>query len=145
MLSPPQNCLFTEGQITLPDGCQDRTVNVFTLPGANAPSFNISRDSLSDGEALTAYIDRQLALMQPHLKGWQQAARAPAVLGDGLVDGECIHASYLRDGQRIYQQQAVFNTTGSHILVFTMTATAALSDAADALFRQLLISFCFNA
>ena len=30
-------CLFTEGRITLPDQYQDRTVNVFTLAGENAP------------------------------------------------------------------------------------------------------------
>ena len=53
-------CLFTEGRITLPDQYQD---------GENAPAFNISRDTLSNGEALPDYIDRQTALMNKHLKG----------------------------------------------------------------------------
>ncbi|OJH81799.1 hypothetical protein ASJ78_04810 [Serratia marcescens] len=51
-------CLFTEGRITLPDHYQDRTVNVFTLPGVNTPAFNISRDNLNEGESLPDYIDR---------------------------------------------------------------------------------------
>ncbi|QKJ85625.1 DUF1795 domain-containing protein [Paramixta manurensis] len=75
-------CLFTEGRITLPDQYQDRTMNVFTLPGGSAPAFNISRDTLNDEERLPDYINRQLALMAKHLKGWKQAERVPVVLGD---------------------------------------------------------------
>ncbi len=72
-------CVFTEGHITLPDHYQDRTVNVFTLPGENTPAFNISRDSMNDDETLSAYIDLQLTLMQKHLKGWNQTERVPAI------------------------------------------------------------------
>ncbi|MEJ1268280.1 DcrB-related protein [Pantoea ananatis] len=93
------SCVFTEGHITLPDHYQDRTVNVFTLPGENTPAFNISRDSMNDDETLSGYIDRQLTLMQKHLKGWKQTKRVPAVLGNNLLQGECVHASYLRDLQ----------------------------------------------
>ncbi|WP_367164167.1 DcrB-related protein [Kosakonia cowanii] len=63
--------------------------------------INIARDTLDQGENLTAYTDRQLALMAKHLKGWN-----------------------LREGKRIWQQQAVFNTQGAHILVFTMSSEA---------------------
>ncbi|WP_437616216.1 DcrB-related protein [Erwinia sp. V71] len=138
-------CLFTEGQITLPDGCQDRTVNVFILPGTHAPACNISRDALNDGENLPAYIDRQLVLIARHLKDWKQTARGPAVLGDNLVQGECVHASYLRDGRRVFQQQAVFNTNDRHVLVFTMTSGTALTAPDNTLFLSLLRSFRFNA
>ncbi|XTZ39043.1 DcrB-related protein [Salmonella enterica] len=137
--------LFNEGQVTLPEGYQDRTVNIFTPPGGDAPAFNISRDTLSQGEALAAYIDRQLALMEKHLKGWKLAERGVAVPGDNQMQGEILHASYLRDGRRTFQQQAVFNTQGAHILVFTMTATHALSEADSALFRSLLSSFRVHA
>ncbi len=77
-------CLFTEGKVTLPDQYQDRTVNVFTLSGENAPAFNISRDTLSAGEVLQDYIDRQLALMDKHLKGWKLSLREATVLGGML-------------------------------------------------------------
>ena len=137
-------CLFTEGSITLPDHYQDRTVNVFTAPGENSPAFNISRDTLSDGEALEDYIDRQLTLMQNHLKGWKQTERVPVLLGDNLSQGECVHASYLRDGKRVFQQQAVFNTSANHILVFTVSCTAILTDGDSQQFHALLASFSFN-
>ena len=137
-------CLFSEGLINFPEGYQDRTVNVFAPPAADAPAFNISRDALNPGEALAAYIDRQLALMEKHIKGWKQGERSAATLGDSLLQGEIVHASYLRDGKRIWQQQAVFNVDSDKILVFTMTCTRALGDADSALFGDLLRSFRFH-
>lgn len=135
---------INEGLISLPDGYQDRTVNVFALPAGDAPAFNISRDALNPGEALAAYIDRQLALMAKHIKGWKQGERSAATLGDNLSLGEIVHASYLRDGKRIWQQQAVFNVDSDKILVFTMTCTRAPGDADSALFGDLLRSFRFH-
>jgi len=135
------DCLFTEGKVTLPAGYQDRTVNVITPAQQGAAALNISRDSLNENESLAAYIDRQLALLAQHLKGWKQAAREPAELGDKHLVGECVHASYLRDGKRVWQQQAVFNTQENHILVFTITKAAALDAADIQLFGQLLASF----
>lgn len=134
-------CLFTEGRVTLPAHYHDRTVNVFVPAAADAPAFNISRDTTDDGESLDSYITRQLALMAKHLKGWTQTRRDAAVLGDAQIQGECVHASYLRDDKRIWQQQAVFNTADRHILVFTMTRNAALTDADSGLFQALLASF----
>ena len=145
MSESAQPCLFTEGQVTLPEGYQDRTVNVFTPPGADAPALNISRDTLNPDETLAAYIDRQKALMAKHLKGWKTGERTEAVLGDSLVTGEIIHASYLRDGKRTFQQQAVFNPSADHILVFTMSAVRALNDADRALLLSVLKSFRFHA
>jgi len=137
-------CLFTEGKVTLPDQYQDRTVNVFTLSGENAPAFNISRDTLSAGEVLQDYIDRQLALMDKHLKGWKLSLREATVLGGNVAKGECIHASYLRDSQRVFQQQAVFNLTDNHILVFTMTRAEKIRDTDSQCFQTLLASFTSN-
>ncbi|WP_312951374.1 DUF1795 domain-containing protein [Superficieibacter sp.] len=143
----PQNsvCLFTEGQVTLPDGYQDRTVNAFIPPAAHAPALNIARDTLNPDETLAAYIDRQLALMEKHLKGWKQGLRDAATLGNNLLQGEIVHASYLRDGRRIWQQQAVFNSADRQVLVFTMSSSAAFNDADNALFLALLASFHFHA
>lgn len=144
MSEPSSQCLFNEGMIAFPEGYQDRTVNVFAPPAADAPAFNISRDALNPGEALAAYIDRQLALMAKHIKGWKQGERSTATLGDSLLQGETVHANYLRDGKRIWQQQAVFNVDGDKILVFTMTCTRAPGDADVVLFGDLLRSFRFH-
>lgn len=118
---------------------------MFTPPGADAPAFNISRDTHNPGETLAAYIDRQMALMAKHLKGWKTGERTEAVLGDSLLTGEIIHASYLRDGKRTFQQQAVFNPSADHILVFTMSAVRALNDTDRALLLSVLKSFRFHA
>lgn len=61
-------CQFSEGQVSLPEGYQDRTVNAFVASDARAPSFNITRDVLKPDETLAAYIDRQIALMEKHPK-----------------------------------------------------------------------------
>ena len=82
--------------------------------------------------------------MGQSLKGWALKSREPATLGDGLAAGEWVRASYLRDGKRIWQQQAVFNVDGNKILVFTMTCTRAPGDADSALFGELLRSFRFH-
>lgn len=140
-----QFCLFTEGRIALPDCYQDRTVNVFTPTAAGSPAFNISRDTLHADEVLETYIDRQLALMAQHLQGWQQSQRATATLGEHLLSGEIVHASYLRDGRRVWQQQAVFTPDNSRVLVFTMTSMNVLRDTDTALFDSLLRSFRFHA
>ena len=143
MSESSSQCLFNEGMIAFPEGYQDRTVNVFAPPAADAPAFNISRDTLNPGEALAAYIDRQLALMEKHLKGWKQGEQCRNARRRPL-QGEIVHASYLRDGKRIWQQQAVFNAEGDNILVFTMTCTRTLGDTDCALFGDLLRSFRFH-
>jgi len=137
--------LLNEGQVILPDGYQDRTVNIFTSFAKDAPSFTVSRDSLEPNEALAAYINRQLAQMQQHLKQWQQSERCPATLGENLSHGEIVHGSYQRNGRQVWQQQAVFNLQGAHILVFTMTATVMLTEADSALFDSLLKRFRLHA
>jgi len=134
-------CLFTEGRITLPDHYQDRTVNIFTPSGDNLPAFNISRDEMVENETLAAYIDRQLTLMQKHLKNWKHIERRSVILGDNFSQGECVHASYLRDGKPVYQQQAVFNTADNHIVVFTMSSSTPLTEADHQQFQALLVSF----
>lgn len=144
MSEPSSQCLFSEGLINFPDGYQERTVNVFAPSAADAPAFSISRDTLNPSETLAAYIDRQLALMAKHIKGWKQGERNVVTSGESLLQGEIVHASYLRDGKRVWQQQAVFNVNGVKILVFTMTCTRAPDDADCALFDELLRSFRFH-
>ncbi|KHN55407.1 DcrB-related protein [Pectobacterium fontis] len=137
-------CIFTEGSITLPDGYRDRTVNAFTPSQEGEPAFTVSRDVMNDGEVLSGYIDRQLNLMSQHFKSWKTQAREAIWLGNNVLEGERLQASYLRDGQRIWQQQAVFAVDSVQILVFTLSKTAALSAADESRFNALLGSFTFN-
>lgn len=137
-------CLFTEGRVTIPGNYQERTVNVFIPLTPETPTINISRDFPAENETFSAYIERQLTLMQTHLQGWALAERAPCVLGDNLLQGESLYSNYLRDNNRFWQKQAVFIMPDNHILAFTMIAPE-LSDAANAQFQDMLASFRFNA
>lgn len=133
-------CGFTEGSVALPEGYVDRTVNVL-LPGDDvSPSINISRDALQPGENLESYVTRQLDALAQGLKGWAFKSREPATLGDGLAAGEWVRASYLRDGKRIWQNQAVFASAEGRVLVFTL-ATRKLMPQDDALLQQVLNSY----
>lgn len=136
-------CLFTEGRVAMPEGYADRTVNAFIPPG-DGPAFTLARDVLKEGELLSAYIDRQLATLEQNLKKWVTGARSDVQAGEGLLIGECIDASYLRGGQRVWQQQAVFALDGGAVLVFTMSKTDPLDDADNARMAALLGSFRFH-
>ncbi|WP_337048170.1 DUF1795 domain-containing protein [Serratia liquefaciens] len=134
-------CGFTGGSVALPGGYADRTVNVL-LPGDDvSPSINISRDALQLAENLESYVTRQLDALAQGLKGWAFKSREPAILGDGLTAGEWVRASYLRDGKRIWQNQAVFAPAEGRVLVFTLTMARKLTPQDDALLLQVLSSY----
>ncbi|MFE8115714.1 DcrB-related protein [Brenneria goodwinii] len=138
-------CIFSEGQIRVPEGYQDNTVNVFVSSHENAPSFNISRDLLVEGETLPAYIDRQLGQLEKHLSGWKLLAREAAELGQHVLSGEHVRASYLRDGRRIWQDQAVFSLDDHRVLIFSQSKAGKLDDADARLFALWLAGFSFPA
>ncbi|HFF9829688.1 DUF1795 domain-containing protein [Serratia marcescens] len=134
-------CAFSEGSVSLPDGYRDRTVNVLLAGDDFSPSLNISRDALQSDEALADYITRQLDELSQGLKGWVLKSREPAALGKDLQQGECVHASYLRDGKRVWQRQAVFALQEGLVLVFTMAHTRKLLPQDDTLLQQVLDSY----
>lgn len=134
-------CTFTEGSVMLPEGYSDRTVNVLLAGDAASPSLNIARDALQPDESLAAYITRQLDTLSHSLKGWVLKGREPAGLGQDAQPGECVYASYLRDGKRIWQRQAIFALQDRHVLVFTLAHTRKLTPQDDGLLQQLLASY----
>lgn len=134
-------CRFTEGSVALPEGYRDRTVNVLLAGDDASPSLNISRDALQKNELLADYVTRQLDTLSTGLKGWVLKSREPVALGQDALPGECVLASYLRDGRRIWQRQAVFALQGGHVLVFTLAMTRKLSPEDEALLTQVLESY----
>ncbi len=134
-------CAFSEGSVSLPDGYSDRTVNVLLAGDDFSPSLNISRDALQPDEALADYITRQLDELSRGLKGWVLKNREPASLGNDQLQGECVHASYLRDGKRVWQRQAVFALQEGRVLVFTLAHTRKLLPQDDVLLQQVLDSY----
>lgn len=134
-------CTFTEGSVTLPEGYSDRTVNVLLAGDDASPSLNISRDTLRPDETPADYITRQLETLSGSLKGWVLKGREAAQLGEERLPGECVSASYLRDGQRIWQRQAVFTPGEGRVLVFTLAQPRKLSSRDDALLQGVLASY----
>ncbi|EMH5179569.1 DUF1795 domain-containing protein [Serratia marcescens] len=140
-MSALSRCAFSEGSVALPEGYADRTVNVLLAGDDVSPSINISRDVLQPAENLEGYVTRQLDALAQGLKGWAFKSREPATLGDGLTAGEWVRASYLRDGKRIWQNQAVFALAEGRVLVFTLAMARKLTPQDDALLLQVLSSY----
>lgn len=140
-MSALSRCAFSEGSVALPEGYADRTVNVLLAGDDVSPSINISRDALQPAENLEGYVTRQLDALAQGLKGWAFKSREPATLGDGLTTGEWVRASYLRDGKRIWQNQAVFALAEGRVLVFTLAMARKLTPQDDALLLQVLSSY----
>ncbi|CAI0690815.1 Uncharacterized conserved protein [Serratia entomophila] len=140
-MSDLSRCAFSEGSVALPEGYADRTVNVLLAGDEVSPSINISRDALQPAEALDGYVSRQLEALGQGLKGWAFKSREPAALGGGLLAGEWVRASYLRDGKRIWQNQAVFALADGRVLVFTLAMARKLTPHDDALLQQVLNSY----
>ncbi|MBJ7223499.1 MULTISPECIES: DcrB-related protein [unclassified Brenneria] len=133
-----------EGTISLADGFQDRTVNMFVL-GSSIPaplSITLSRDDTLPGETLTAYVDRQVKLIAAKLRGYTPLGRKPATLSTGQpLQGFQVDAYYLNDGRPIYQRQAAFEVTPGRILVFSTTSQSDFSKRQDQDWQALLASF----
>ncbi|WP_437614166.1 DcrB-related protein [Erwinia sp. V71] len=137
----PHHWQCHEGSLVLPQGYQDRTVNLFTPATPSAPILNIVRDQLDAEETLTQWIDHQLTQLAAQLADWRQQAREPVWLGAQRVAGECFHCDYRYQGARLWQQQAVFNPADTQLLIFSMTHSAPLQAADTQVFHGLLRSF----
>ncbi|MDI9110331.1 DUF1795 domain-containing protein [Serratia marcescens] len=140
-MSELSRCFFTEGSIALPEGYRDQSINVLLSDDEFAPSLNISRDVIPSDETLSDYLSRQLDALAPNIQGWVLKAREPAVLGEGAVPGECMLMSYLLDGVRIWQYQAVFALASGRILVFTLSMARELTCEDNVLLQQVLSSY----
>jgi hypothetical protein len=97
----------------------------------------------STGEALAAYIDRQLALMEKHIKGWKQGERSAATLATAFHRVKLSMPATCA-GNASGSSRPCLTVDSHKILVFTMTCTRALGDADSALFGDLLRSFRFH-
>lgn len=133
-----------EGSITLPEGFQDRTVNMFILGNSIPAPLNItvSRDNLLSGEDLGAYIERQVKLIASKLRGYTILGKKPAQLSSSQPQaGIQVDGYYLKDGRPIYQRQAAFEIAPGRILVFSTTSQADFSGKQNDSWLELLGSF----
>jgi hypothetical protein len=140
-MSDLSRCQFSEGSIALPEAYQDRTINVFASASGQSPALNISRDQLKPQQTLADYVDSQLELLSQNIKGWKQDDRQTITLGCTALPTEQVAASFLREGQRMWQLQAVSALPNGQVLVFTLSKTEKISEQDHALWQRWLASF----
>jgi hypothetical protein len=133
-----------EGSIALPQGFQDRTVNMFVL-GASIPaplSITVSRDHLLPSELLKAYVDRQVKMLASKLRGYTLLGKKAVALSTvAPIDGVQIDAYYMNEGRPFYQRQAAFLIEPGRALIFSTTAQADFSTQQNEDWENLLSSF----
>lgn len=133
-----------EGTLSLPQGFNDRTVNMFVL-GSTMPaplSITVARDDLLPSEDLTAYVERQLKLLASKMRGYTLLGKSAASLSASApVPGIQIDAYYLVDGRPFYQRQAAFLIEPRRALIFSTTSQGDFSAEQTAGWLELLQSF----
>jgi len=133
-----------EGSIVLPEGFQDRTVNMFVLGNTIPAPLNVtvSRDNMLPAEDLKAYIDRQVKLIASKLRGYTSLGKQSVALSTQQpFAGIQVDAYYMNDGRPIYQRQAAFEIEPGRVLVFSTTSQADFSAIQTENWLQLLASF----
>ncbi|WP_339495160.1 MULTISPECIES: DUF1795 domain-containing protein [unclassified Pseudomonas] len=133
-----------EGRINLPQGFEDRSVNMFIL-GSSIPaplSITLSRDNTLPGEELNTYFERQIKLISAKYKGYTVLGRSAAVLSQAHpLPGLQVDAYYFNDRQAFFQRQAAFEVQPGRVLVFSTTRPGEFSAQQNTDWLTLLNSF----
>lgn len=135
---------FQEGSFTLPEGFQDRTVNMFVF-GTTTPaplSITLSRDTHLPGEDLAGYLKRQLKLLASKLRGYTVLEQKTVELSASHpVPGVQIEAYYMSDKRPIHQRQAAFIIAPGRVLVFACTSQGDFTADQNRNWTDLLASY----
>ncbi len=131
-----------EMSFELPDGWEDKTLNVFADGPEGKSVFNVvvSRDDL-DGEELPAFIDGQLASLvrsQPHYS--VMGKRATTAGGLPAVESKLRMRTKVAV---IYQRQVAVAYYG-RVLMFTAASPMRLSSQCDAYLSAMMQSVKFR-
>lgn len=129
-----------EGELEIPSGWTDKTVNVFTV-GNSLPlalSFVISREPLDPHKDLAVYADEKLDDFSHQLKEFKIIEKRQIELAGAMA----LDAEFTWRGQAglMYQRQTYVGT-GNILLVFTATARRELSEEHRATIDAVLTSF----
>ena len=136
--------VLQEGTLSLVQGLQDRTVNMFVL-GKSMPaplSITISRDEPMPGETLKVYVDRQVQMLTSKMPGFTLLGKQPIRLSQASpIEGVEVDGYYLNEGRPYYQRQAAFFIAPSRALVFSTTSQAKFTPAQTENWQDMLASF----
>lgn len=134
--------------MTLPQGFEDRTVNMF-VTGANGPSplsITVSRDTTLSGEVLATYLERQLKLIASKLRSYTVLEKKIVELGSQQpIQGAQIEASHQAEGRLMYQRQAAFIIAPGRVLVFSTSSKKDFTPQQSQDWAALLASFELDA
>ncbi|MDW8847667.1 DcrB-related protein [Erwinia sp. MMLR14_017] len=137
-----QLCRFSEGEITLPKGYCERTLNTLVDTRSVLPPITISRDKLGNHNNVEEYIASQIGLLQKQMKNWKQGPHEAALLGDNYASGVMITYDFMRpDNVRLYQKQAIFTLDMENLLIFSISKASLLTAEDIQHFRDTLKSF----
>jgi hypothetical protein len=119
-----------EGLLELPEGWEDRSINIFSreLAPNQIASIVITRDTTS--EPLSAFVDKTMKSLAKQLPRFMMFKRVPSTFG--AIEGEDVSFQWRREGMDIYQRQAFLPVAESKLLTFTISAPVKYRNEVDA-------------
>ena len=109
-----------EGLIELPEGWDDKTINIFArdLPPNQVASIVITRDDITT--SLREFVDKTVKQLTKQLPRFALAKRSVASFG--VIEGEELSFQWRRENVDIFQMQAFVPVTDERVLTFTVSA-----------------------
>ncbi len=127
----------------IPDSWVDRSVLVWSAPAGSAllpPNFVIANDEKQPGEALVAYVNRQIASLKESLENWQLVSQVETVI-NGASGYEVIF-TWKTPAAAMKQRQIFCELDGKKIVSIGCTAMSDhFAEADETYFRKILNSF----
>lgn len=131
-----------EGSFAVPDTAQDRSVNMLILNhGPGGLTLAVTRDVLPQGEALEAFVLRQLRTLASQAKQFKQGEPTAVTVGAAKLPAVQVGTSFRQNNAGIHQLQTALLLDDSKVLVLTLTCSAPLTPEQAAYAQQLLDSF----
>ena len=137
---------INEGDLTLPKGWEDKTINAFTFPlGSKQPSasFAITRDQLKTEITLAAYVDKQLVTLAKSCPRFELVRRDDVSL-DGIPAVQMEFTWRTPERLLVCQEQTIVLLPAGIVLTFTATAPKDKFSIHAAAFGSLVESFRFR-
>lgn len=133
-----------EGEISIPEAWQDKTMQLFVLPqpGGGQASFVITRDGETKAQSLEAYVDGQLLQAKNRLNQFRLIGRE--VLEVGHTPSVEIDYVWKAPEQVELRQRQAFAEWQNSYLIFTLTTRAADFEKHLVSWSEVLRSFTFR-
>lgn len=133
---------INEGSFHIPDGAQDRSVNMLVLNhGPGGLTLVVTRDQLQEGEQLDGFLARQLRTLASQVKGFRQQEAVPLAVGAARLPALRVATSFKQNQASVHQLQTAIMLDAASVLVMTLSCAAPLTAEQMAYAQQLLDSF----